>query len=107
MPTKDTAAGTGGDRRLTPTERIHDLAMAAITKTSPRSTGETPTIGQLTSGAGQGRWHCKDLGGNPLAEGETLLEGWAREFEVARQVAADLRTLNSEQAIEDAKLGQS
>lgn len=83
-------------RKLTPTERLHDLAMAAITKTTPRTHGNTPTIGMLSTGAKQSQWICKDLGGNPLDDGETPLDGWAREYELAKQVQRDLIQLNAD-----------
>jgi len=83
------------ERRLTPTERLHDVTMAAITRTQPQSAGKTPTIGMLTSGTRQGQWICKDLGGNPL-DAPTPMAGWSQELELARQVQRDLIALNAE-----------
>lgn len=48
------------ERKLTPTERLHDLALAAITK--PQRTGsESLTIKQATVGDLKGRWVCDGL----------------------------------------------
>jgi hypothetical protein len=87
--------------KLTPTERLHDLAMAAITKTSAGVARRTPEIGMYGVGANQGRWHCKSLGGNPVDEGLTPLQGWAVELELATQVQRDLAKLNAASLADD------
>lgn len=69
--------------------------MAAITKTAPGVTSRTPTVGQYGTGAHVGQWYCKDLGGNPAADGDTPLAGWARELELAQAVQRDLSALNA------------
>lgn len=47
-------------RKLTPTERLHDLALAAISK-QPRTGSESLTVKQATVGDLKGRWVCDGL----------------------------------------------
>jgi|SRR5215472_6004649 len=82
--------------KLTPTERLHDLAMAAITKTAPTTATKTPSVGMAPSGPMAGQWICKDIGGDPLHDGETQLDGWSRTLDLARTVQRDLIELNAE-----------
>lgn len=57
-------------RRLTPTERLHELALAIATK-QPSRGSESVTIKQATVGDLKGRWVCDGLT-VVRAEGEEL-----------------------------------
>jgi hypothetical protein len=81
--------------KLTPTERLHDLAMAAITKPSSAVRGaESVEIAQVHMGPSAGRWYCKNLA-TVAQEGETIMELWARTLDAARKVQTDVIGLNA------------
>jgi hypothetical protein len=83
------------ERKLTPTERLHDLAMAAITKpASPRRGAETISVKQAATGNIAGRWYCDGLA-VVVDDDETLMEAWSRALDVASQVQRDLIALNA------------
>lgn len=83
------------ERRLTPTERAHELAMAIATKVPSAARGaETLELGQTYTGPKAGQWYCKSI--SPIAhEGETLGDVWTRTLELAGQVQRDLVALNA------------
>lgn len=80
----------------TPTERLHELAMAAITKPAGVVRGaESVEIAQVHMGPQAGRWYCKAL--NTVAqEDETIMELWSRTLDAASQVRGDITRLNAE-----------
>jgi hypothetical protein len=83
------------ERKLTPTERLHDLAMAAITKPASQHRGpETLSIKQGSVGGMAGRWYCDGLA-IVAKDDETLMEAWARGLDVARKVQRELVALNA------------
>lgn len=85
------------DRKPTPTERLHDLAMAAITKPAGAVRGaESVEIAQVHMGPQAGRWYCKAL--NTVAqESETIMQLWSRTLSAAELVQRDVAVLNGEQ----------
>lgn len=103
-------------RKLTPTERLHDLAMAAITKPAGIVRGaEQVELAQVHMGPQAGRWYCKAIG-TVAQEGETITQLWSRTLDVAKQVQRDVIQLNAdtikteleatlEQKAKDAKSG--
>jgi hypothetical protein len=81
--------------KLTPTERLHDLAMAAITKQASTARGaETVELKQAATGPHAGQWYCSTLG-IVCQEGETIMEAWSRALDAARQIQADTTNLNA------------
>ena len=84
------------DHKPTPTERLHDLAMAAITKPAGTVRGaESVEIAQVHMGPQAGRWYCKAL--NTVAQDdETIVELWSRTLDAATQVRADITRLNAD-----------
>lgn len=85
------------EHKLTPTERLHDLAMAAITKPAGIVRGaESVEVAQVHMGPQAGRWYCKAL--NTVAqEGETIMKLWSRTLSAAELVQRDVAVLNGEQ----------
>lgn len=91
------------ERKLTPTERLHDLAMAAITKPSSAMRGaETVSVKQGATGQLAGRWYCDGLA-VVVSEDETLMEAWSRALDAARSIQADLTKLNADVVREQVK----
>ena len=84
------------ERKLTPTERLHDLAMAAITKPSSAMRGaETISVKQGSTGTMAGRWYCDGLA-VVVSEDETMTEAWSRALTTATTIQADLTALNAD-----------
>jgi len=84
------------ERKLTPTERLHDLAMAAITKPAGTTRGaETTELAQVHMGPQQGRWYCKSLG-TVAQDGEDIMQLWSRTLDAARQIQRDVASLNAD-----------
>ena len=87
---------TGEPRKQTPTERLHDLAMAAITKPAGTVRGaESVELAQVHMGPQAGRWYCKNLA-TVAQEGETIMELWSRTLSATTQIRADVTRLNAE-----------
>jgi hypothetical protein len=83
------------ERKLTPTERLHDLAMAAITRPASQQRGaESVSVKQGATGNMAGRWYCDGLA-VVVAEDETMMEAWSRALDAASQVQRDLIALNA------------
>jgi hypothetical protein len=81
--------------KLTPTERLHDLAMAAITKPASAVRGaESVELAQVHMGPSAGRWYCKNLA-TVAQEGETILGLWSRTLDAALKVQKDVIGLNA------------
>jgi hypothetical protein len=94
--------------RLTPTERIYNLGMAALTK-PPRTSTQTESVQlkQVATGDLKGRWICDEVT-VPRHEGETL-DGWLErvrlvvvqvDTEVIRLNAANLRLAREAAVVE-------
>lgn len=84
------------ERKLTPTERLHDLAMAAITKQASTARGaETVELKQAATGPHAGQWYCSTLG-IVCQDGETIMEAWSRALDAAKQIQADTIALNAD-----------
>jgi len=82
--------------KLTPTERLHDLAMAAITKQASTARGaETVELKQAATGPHAGQWYCSTLG-IVCQEGETIMEAWSRALTAAQAIQADTTRLNAD-----------
>lgn len=94
------------EHKLTPTERLHDLAMAAITKPAGAIRGaESVEIAQVHMGPQAGRWYCKNL--NTVAqEGETIMQLWSRTLSAAELVQRDVAVLNGEQLSADLRASE-
>jgi len=87
--------------KLTPTERLHDLAMAAITKQASTARGaETVELKQAATGPHAGQWYCSTLG-IVCQEGETIMEAWARAYDAAKLIQQHLVQVNAD-ALSDA-----
>jgi hypothetical protein len=87
--------------KLTPTERLHDLAMAAITKPSSAVRGaESVEVAQVHMGPQAGRWYCKNLA-TVAQEGETIMELWSRTLSAAAKVQRDVAKLNAASLTDD------
>jgi len=84
------------ERKLTPTENLKELALAAITKPAGTARGaESVEIAQVHVGPLAGRWYCKNLGA-VAQEGETIMQLWSRTLDAARQVQRDVAKLNAD-----------
>lgn len=82
-------------RKLTPTERLHDLALAAIAKPAGAIRGaESVELAQVHMGPQAGRWYCKNLA-TVAQEGETALALWSRTLDLAQNVQRDVAGLNA------------
>lgn len=80
----------------TPTERLYELAMAAITKPAGVVRGaESVEIAQVHMGPQAGRWYCKNLT-TVAQEGETIMGLWSRTLDAATKVRGDITRLNAE-----------
>jgi hypothetical protein len=84
------------ERKQTPTERLHDLAMAAITKPAGTVRGaESVEVAQVHMGPQAGRWYIKNLS-TVAQDGETIMELWSRTLTAATKVREDVTRLNAE-----------
>ena len=80
----------------TPTERLHELAMAAITKPAGTVRGaESVEVAQVHMGPQAGRWYIKNLS-TVAQDGETLMELWSRTLDAATKAREDVTRLNAE-----------
>jgi hypothetical protein len=85
---------TDTEHKMTPTERLHDLAMAAITKqardaSSLEISGKQGSVGPMAN-----VWHCDGLKVKQR-ENETDLETAARYFDVAQMIQRHNVELNA------------
>lgn len=97
---------TDEPRKLTPTERLHDLAMAAITKPSRHPSDEI-SVSQMKTGPHVKQWVCDSLLLVPM-DGETPMQYAARTLDVAKAMQVGLNDLNAQKLTDelDATLNQ-
>ena len=86
---------TDEPRKLTPTERLHDLAMAAINRPTAYRSPLTASVKQGSVGPMANVWHCDGLSVSQ-EEGEPPLETVSRMFDVAREIQRQCVELNGE-----------
>jgi len=80
--------------KLTPTERLHDLAMAAITKQTTRRPEATASVKQGSVGPMANVWHCDGLSA-VQGEEETALAFVSRLFDLASEIQRRCVDLNA------------
>lgn len=83
------------DHKLTPTERLHDLAMAAINRPGQYRAPLTASVKQGTVGPMAQVWHCDGLSVSQ-EEGETPLEAVSRMFDMAQEIQRRCIQLNAD-----------
>ena len=82
------------EHKPTPTERLYEMAMAAITKPAGTVRGaESMELAQVHMGPQAGRWYCKNLA-TVAQEGETTMELWSRTVDAALKIHDDVGRMN-------------